>query len=727
MRKFRCLFLIITLLTAVGAGIGALRVLPTLSTHTQAKVARRGTAQTQIQHIVIIMQENHTFDNLFGRFPGANGVTEPQAANPLPNDIGHDGASLAAALDGGRLDAFNPRGEVQYTQADIPNYWTYAQQFGLGDNFYSSIATSSTPNHMAMVAAQTGGIWESAGQLGCRSQQNTLSQSKRETGDQYWSYPCYKINSLPQTLDSYGISWRYYGQSAIWDAPLLIQGLSNSPSNGFSPNQFLKDVQAGKMPDVAWITQSSGNLTDHPPYALQGGQNFVTSVVNGIMNSPYWGSTAIFVTWDDWGGFYDHVYPPTVDGLGLGPRAPLLVISPYAKNGYISDQQGEFSSFVKFIEEDYGLPSLNQRDSLPQTSDLYDFFDFSQSPRPPLILNLINYSDALQVPQRVGKFQGQGAIAPQIGSTTTNFTYEIFYNRSSTPATHNVTIDGVPYAMTNTGPLGKGFLYQYVTKLPLGQHSFTFTFSDGQNTLTIPYNNVPMPGPDVYPFNVTTNVTGKPLYGQPTTYKAVYQSPSGTPPTLHELVIDTTRYTLQTTGGDYQKGVTYTFTTSTLSIGEHRYSFHFDDGSGSGVANFDGVAPRITPIILSNSSVNLTSGTSTTPFTFQTTYMNSSGAAPTSAMLYIDNNPYPMTYQSGSYNTGALYQVTTTLPDGKHSFYFAFADMQTTQTSWADPLGFAVYAGPNVGNNAQAVPKGTIINTNNAYNPDIPMASDNDS
>src|SRR5207302_35516 len=145
----------------------------------------------------------------------------------------------------------------------------------------------------------------------------------------------------------------------IWDPPLMVKGISKSPNNVHSLGQFAKDIGSGHMANVSWITPA-GNATDHPPGALQAGQNFVAQQVNAVMNSPYWSSTAIFVTWDDWGGFYDHVPPPQIPGdqLGMGPRVPLLVISPYAKHGYISHEQGEFSSFVKFVESIFGLPNL---------------------------------------------------------------------------------------------------------------------------------------------------------------------------------------------------------------------------------------------------------------------------------------------------------------------------------------------------------------------------------
>jgi len=721
-KRIRRHFLIGVILVALVAASASWLV--PLGIRAMSRSAKNTT--TPIKHTVFIMLENHTFDNFFGTFPGANGITEPHAANPLPNDLPHDRASAVVALDNGKMDGFPSQGMVQYTQSDIPIYWTYAQQFGLGDNFFTSELNSSTPNHMAMVAAQTGGIAESSGEYGCKSNPNNLMGSENANGQQYWSYPCYNIKSLPTLLDNAGISWRYYGQTSIWDAPLLIQPISQSPNNGFAPTQFIKDVQANNMPDVSWITPSLSSTTDHPPYATLGAQNFVLSIVNAVMNSQYWNSTAIFLTWDDWGGFYDHVVPPTVDGLGLGFRVPLIVISPYAKQGYISHQQGEFSSFVKFVEEDYNLPNLGQRDALPQTSDLMDYFNFSQQPRPPLIQSPLPFSNLLSVPKRIGKYQGQGALSPTIGGPNTIYTYEIYYSKSTPPATHNVTIDGTNYPMTEVQQIEGGLLYQYQTTLGVGTHSFTFTFSDGSGGMvTLPYNNVPMQGPDVHPFSLNPNVTATTLQGNPVNYSVVYQSPSGKAPTEADLLIDNTLYPLQPSGGtNYKKGVTYKFSINTLSVGAHYYRFRFDDGSGP--ATYGGAEPNITPIILANSSVNPTSGTNTTPFTFQTTYFNAQNAAPTSALLYVDQTAYPLTYVSGSYNTGALYQTTITLPNGNHTFAFVFSDTQVTQSSWSNPLSLKMYAGPNVGANARPVPKGTTVTVDEGNDSNIPIASDDD-
>lgn len=706
-------------------GIIALRVIPALTPNNAHANIRYNTPQTPISHVVVIMMENHTFDNLFGRFPGANGIMEPEASNPLHNDLGHGAAATAAAIDGGKMDEFPSRGFLQYSQSDIPNYWSYAQQFGLGDNFFSSMATSSSPNHMAMVAAQTGGIYETVNQNGCHSVRNNIIVSRNSTtGNEYWSYPCYNITSLPNLLTSANISWRYYSGAPIWDAPLMLQSLAGTKNDVNNPNQFVKDVAANKMARVSWITPGGAGMTDHPPAPLQGGENYITNIVNTVMNSSYWSSTAIFVTWDDWGGFYDHVPPPHIDGVGLGPRAPLIVISPYAKHGYISHQQGEFSSFVKFIEQDFNLPNLGQRDSLSQTSNLMDFFDFQQTPQPPFILNLINYSSALRVPTITTSTGNtlQGAVTPTAGSTKTVFSYDIIYTLSQTPAVHNVNIDGTAFPMTLKGPVKGGTLYEYKTTLALGQHNCTFTFSDTSGTLTIPYNGVPMPVPQVYPFSLKSSVTpGAALAGQPITYSVTYTSPTNKPPTLEEVDIDDVPYAMQSTGGtNYKTGVTYKLTISTLAVGEHYYRFRFDDGSGVFVDERSS-SPWVTPLTLAQASVSPTSGPSTTPFTFQTTYADGAGETPTQALLYVDNQSYPMTYISGSFSTGALYQVTTTLPVGNHTFFFVFAD---SQSSWANPIAPATFAGPNVGPTASPVAPGTLVMPSHDDNPDLNLNMD---
>jgi len=676
---------------------------------------------TPIKHVVVIMMENRTFDSFFGRFPGANGVVEPRASNPLEGDNDHTSPAALAAIDGGKMDGFLPWEQVQYTQQDIPNYWAYAQQFGLSDNFFTDVPTNSTPNHLSWIAAQSDGLFDGSTSSGCTSTYNSILYSKRMNGNYFWNYPCFSGNTLPTELSANGISWKYYSSTANWDGPSYFSSLSGSPNDIQNAAQFDADVKAGNMADVSLVTPIPAQ-SDHPPANLKAGQDFVTNVVNDIMNSQYWSSTAVFVTWDDWGGFYDHVPPPQVDTLGLGERVPLIVISPYAKQGYISHQQGEFASFDKFIEENWSLPSLGARDSLSETSDLMDFFDFSQSPRGPFIQNLIPYSMVLRIATvNTVNVNGQplsGTIVPRYGTPQTKFTYSVVYALKQAPTIANVTIDGTSYPMTYVEKVSTGSLYQYTTTLPLGlTHSFTFTFSDGKGgTVTLPDNGVPFPGPYVHNYQLSWEVSPKlALPGAPVKFSATYTSLTNTPPTKEQVDIDGVAYNLTAhciNNCDYTKGVQYTYTTSSLPIATHYTRFVFDDSAdGSDEQIYLGFEkPIIAPITLTNSGVSPASGGTSTTFTFQTTYTQPNNHAPTQALVYVDTTPYPLSCVSNcnAYNQGAVFQAqVSNLATGKHKFYFVFIDPDT-QSYWADPFAPAEYNGPNVGANATSQGVGTL-------------------
>lgn len=402
---------------------------------------------------------------------------------------------------------------------------------------------------------------------------------------------------------------------------------------------------------------------------------------------------------------------------------PLLVISPYARQGYISHELSEFSSFDKFIESAFGLPSLGQRDSLPQLSDLMDYFDFSQTPQPPLVLKHLVYSGELKVTQDV--------VKPSVGGSNTPYQFAVTYGPQTVPPVHNVVIDGTAYPMSPSKPVNGGTLYTCTVKnLSVGTHNFTFSFtgSNGQ-LLTVPSNGIPYSGPEVHPFSL--DIAKVPpvtvLSNQPVTYQVRYTSPAGLAPTLHEVDIDGAAHTMTPLNGNtnYQKGVVYTYTTTDLALGVHYYRYRFDDGSG--VATYEGQpTPSVIPLTLTQSSVSPTSGPSSTVFTFQTTYTEVSGEAPTAANLYVDGTSvYPMAHMSGSYATGALYQVDIQLPVGNHTFVFVFAD---SITPWGDPKGFSEYVGPNVGPNAKPVKPGTILlppsDPNSSSDADDPLPPD---
>lgn len=369
-----------------------------------------------IQHIVFMVKENRTFDNYFGTFPGADGATSgtistgqviPLGHTPdsTPRDIDHSWNAALTAMDSGRMDKFdlisggNVNGDylsyTQLTEADIPNYFAYARNFVLSDRTFSSLHGPSFPNHLYTVAAQSGGVINnpsnSGGSWGCDSLSTATVQVMDSSGNVSHQFPCFDFQTVADSLQNAGISWKYYapgqGQSGyIWSVLNAINHIRNTPiwtEHVVSDTQFTMDAQNGNLPAVCWLVTSAAQ-SEHPPSSTCKGENWTVNQVNAIMQGGDWSSTAVFITWDDFGGFYDHVPPAQIDAFGLGPRVPLLIISPFAKSGAIAHSVYEFSSFLKFVEERYGLPALGPRDH--QANDMTDSFDFTQSPRPPLIL-----------------------------------------------------------------------------------------------------------------------------------------------------------------------------------------------------------------------------------------------------------------------------------------------------------------------------------------------------
>ena len=367
----------------------------------------------KIQHIVFIIKENRSFDNYFGTFPGADGATTGRISTgqviPLghlpdktPRDISHAFNAAVTAIDGGKMDKFdliaggNQNGDylayTQFLETDIPNYFAYARSFVLGDRMFSSLTGPSFPNHLYTVGAQsagainnpTGGVW------GCDAASTARVQVMDATGNITQQFPCFDFQTLADELQAAQFSWRYYAPNKgeagyIWSALNAVSHIRNSSlwtSNVVHNTQFIADAMNGNLPNVCWIV--SGPTSEHPPDSSCLGENWTVQQINAVMQGPNWNSTAIFVTWDDFGGFYDHVPPPKVDNFGFGPRVPLLIISPYAKQGFISHTQYEFSSLLKFAESRFKLAALTARDLA--ANDMTDSFNFDQDPRPPFVL-----------------------------------------------------------------------------------------------------------------------------------------------------------------------------------------------------------------------------------------------------------------------------------------------------------------------------------------------------
>ena len=394
--------------------------------------------KTPIKHVVYILKENRTFDNLFGAFPGANGASTgmngdevvsltktcfPQA---LQRDIIHDYPTALENWNEGKMDGFGRDAEgkpdafaakwayIQATEKDIPNYWRWAERFALGDNFFSSVLGPSFPNHMFFLAATSAGTRDNpvpSGNLplrhalgyakswGCDSPKGTYVLVYKKKGPPEEKYPCFQLDALPDLLIDKKVPWSYYGstdkqQGYIWTAPSYFAHMRNDPlyweKHVFGVDQLIPDIEEGRLPSVTWVTPQFW-LSDHPEMSLCNGENWSTDVINAIMKSSMWKDTAIVLAWDDWGGFYDHVPPP--DGLGF--RAPIMILSPYAKPGLIDHTQGDFSSVTRFIEYNWGLGSMMRGDARTQ-NDLTQMFDFEQDPLPPDPLPL--RTDCQQLP-----------------------------------------------------------------------------------------------------------------------------------------------------------------------------------------------------------------------------------------------------------------------------------------------------------------------------------------
>jgi phospholipase C len=359
-----------------------------------------------IQHIVIIMQENRSFDNLFNGYPGAdtaqagmNGSTltplQPITLND-GRDLNHSHGGWWKDWDHGKLDGFaNPDSkypDLPYSyieKSDTVPYWQLAASYTLGDRTFQSNTGPSFVAHQYMIAGQSGNVSGNPnGTWGCDAAPGTVAPLIGPNGTELPGvFPCFDYPTMADLLDAKGISWRYYAPGmddnffiiSAFQAIRHIRYGTDWKANVISPQtQVLTDIAQGELAAVTWVVPDFAH-SDHPGSGSNEGPDWVASVVNAIGKSPFWNSTAIFITWDDWGGWYDHVNPPQVDDMGLGFRVPLLVVSPYARHGYISHVTHESSGFLTYIEQNFGLPNLGARDVL---ADGYsDCFDYTQPPQ----------------------------------------------------------------------------------------------------------------------------------------------------------------------------------------------------------------------------------------------------------------------------------------------------------------------------------------------------------
>jgi len=455
----------------------------------------------KIRHVIIVMQENRSFDSYFGTFPGADGIPARNGvpAVCVPDPAGgcarpyHDFADVngggphrvsnaLADIAGGRMngfirqrDAAQPQCRVPnnpacggggardvmgyHTAAEIPNYWTYARDFVLQDHMFEAVKSWSLPQHLYMVSAWSARCrTHSAMRCGNGiARPYEISQFGQAVGRELATGRApiaLAWTDITWLLYTHHVSWAYYVEagtqpdcangSALTCAPVR----QNVQTPGiWNPLPLFTDVQqdhqlrniqtlsayfgaarAGTLPSVSWITPSEPN-SEHPPASVHQGQAYVTAIINAAMKSPDWTSTAIFLSWDDWGGFYDHVVPPVVDQNGYGLRVPGIVISPYARKGYIDHQTLSTDAYLKFIEDDFlngarlnprtdGRPDPRPdvRENQPLLGNLVRDFNFSQPPRAPVLLPTNPPADSPSIPAYfVGKPACRGCTTPPPG------------------------------------------------------------------------------------------------------------------------------------------------------------------------------------------------------------------------------------------------------------------------------------------------------------------------
>ena len=372
-------------------------------------------ARNKIAHVVILIQENRSFDNLFATFPGADGTRTGKAypgrtvalvKHPLldPHDVFHGHENYLTDYDQGRMDGFNLSSLVGGGQAgawpyqfvdpaDIAPYWQLAKRYVLADHLFMTQGSDSFTAHQDLIAggtqinptyslinAPTGMPW------GCDAPAGTVT-SLISKSNQFLNgkgpFPCVGYATLRDLLDRHGVSWRYYTPRPAdpWNAFDAIRavryGHDWKASVSSPQTNIIRDVGKGRLAAVSWVVPDA-DASDHPGTNVDYGPSWIGNVANAIGESAYWKSSAVIVVWDDWGGFYDHVAPPQLGYGGLGFRVPMIVISPYARKSYVSHTPYEFGSILRFVEDNWGLGRVGSTDV--RATSIADAFDFTQAP-----------------------------------------------------------------------------------------------------------------------------------------------------------------------------------------------------------------------------------------------------------------------------------------------------------------------------------------------------------
>jgi phospholipase C len=394
------------------AGGGQTSVVQTASSRLHRAVS---ASTVPITHVVILVMENRTLDYMFNGYPGADTVTSgkihtgqivPLQQIPLEasGDVYHNHPNFLAAYDNGKNDGFDlegwdpqlpPLAPYAYApQAEVQTDWTIANQYTLADRMFESVTSNSYPAHQYLIAGQSAyaiGLPSDRNTWGCDSKPGTTVSLLNSHGHIVnGPFPCFDYQTLADLLDAAHQSWKFYTPTPFytWSAYDAIRHIRYGPdwsANIVTPaTQFNTDVAQGRLAAVTWISPANKS-SDHSGNHSKSGPSYVASVVNAVGQSQFWNSTAIFVVWDDWGGWYDHVPPQQLDRMGLSFRVPMLVVSPWSRHNYVSHVQHEFGSILHFTESTFGLGNLGQTDA--RADDLSDCFDYTQSPRPFVHIN----------------------------------------------------------------------------------------------------------------------------------------------------------------------------------------------------------------------------------------------------------------------------------------------------------------------------------------------------
>jgi phospholipase C len=406
---------------------------PTADARPSADAAPPDAFVYPVDHIVVIVKENHTFDNYFGSFPDAEGADVVHTSKGdfgvgrpprvILRDLCHSHGCALTDWNHGAMDGWleaDPRNGddflafSQYIEEDIPNYWQYARRFVLADHFFSSMFGPSFPGHLFTLAAQAGWSLGNPTQRlpwGCDDLDNvTVTTLVDGTCESKKVFPCFDFPTLPDILPE-RLTWKFYGTTIpifdeVWSMFNAIDHIRNKPAwkeHVVDFSQLEVDLAAGKLPNVVWLVDQDLD-SEHPPLNVCSGENWVVQRVNELAASPAWKRMIILITWDDFGGWYDHVPPPKQYGCdadtpyGLGIRVPLIIVSPWARAGFILRAPAHHASIPKLIERIYGLKSLHSLDAAAQdgddTNDLLEAFDFRQQPLAPPILQLRDCTNA---------------------------------------------------------------------------------------------------------------------------------------------------------------------------------------------------------------------------------------------------------------------------------------------------------------------------------------------